>query len=292
MYTKNLVDSLNKMYERHYGKGNSCTCENWGKCSDSQNVTELKFCFDRLKIGEEYGKNKSIPKIVFCGLEATREEKAKLPYASTVQKRIPEIDVKDKYSQPSTEAYNNHYRGVRYVLSYILAPFFGEDFPKSAKEAELKKFNDNRYMKNFCLTNIYKCAFGREKSGLTHNAEMQYFCPKIFFDEIDILEPDILVMQVVSDLPKGFWTNAKERYRGDGNPLQRAKRNTNTSVYRMFTNTNKPFLWVWTYHGNGGPYARKGNGGVFVNNQKYISEELNPVLNRVIEEAQKIVNTK
>lgn len=273
----NFEKQLNAMYENHYCI-DSGFCKCYPNCSGGI-AEQNKFYSDRAKTGEKYGNDPSTPKIVFAGLEGIRPD---------VVGRVQEIDMSDETSKPSLDATNNHYRGVRYVLAYLMRKFEGAELPKNAgvnlENNYIGEIDDQEYLKSFCLTNLYKCAFGSngKKSALTHSKGMKDNCYKIFLDEINILRPDILVIQVVSNRPPKLWDIMKKEYyakliKGDENK-------NNTSVYKLiYPDNHIPFYCVWTYHGNGAPYYRR-EGGVFVNNPKYIENELNPVLDATIKE--------
>ncbi len=262
---------LNRMYDQYYCGPNG-HCKYWEKCKEGllENIYPCKFFSDRVKIGERYGTNPLLPKIVFVGLEGVHEGYKNNP--------IPAIDYSNPISVPSRDASNNHYRGVRYVLAYLMAQFTDgkNNCPEDASIGKLEEVQDSQYLDQYCLTNIYKCAFGSGTTGLPHTKEMQQNCIEILLEELKILEPDILVIQVVTGRPTQLWSALMNKFSGSDIPLCQAKRNKNTSVHRLNRN-GTPFYCVWTYHGNGGPYPYK-RGGVFVNNNEYISRELNPVL--------------
>ena len=283
---KDYVECLNDMYDSYYCKSDG-RCKYYDECKSSIDE-ENKFYSDRVKVGENYGKiieGKSIPKIIFCGLEGVHD--------GFHGEAIPEINMNNKNSMPSLEECNPHYRGVRYVLSYILSGLEGKTKPNSAKMEDLRKEEYKEYLKSFCLTNIYHCAFGNKgkKSGLPHSKQMKNHCQEIFFEEIDILEPNLVVIQAISNVPNTLWKNMKSRYPFE-KEIARAKRNDNTSLYLLKNKNDKPFLCLWTYHGRGFPYGGKNDSSddksFFVNNSKYIQDELNPVLNTTIDELKRL----
>lgn len=283
----NAVDyakKLNEMYKEYYCRDEG-RCKYWKDCTgNGENLcNQNKFYSDRVKVGENYGKDLAIPKIVFAGLEGV--------HADSLGARIPEIDLASEHSKPSLNVNYPHYRGVRYVLAYLLSKYFNETEPADAFAETLNDSNYTRFLTMFCLTNLYKCAFGKGKSGLDHTVGMKKHCLEIFMKEIDILKPDILVIQVVTNRPPKLWKGMLEKYCGCNVPVKTAVRdgreNTNTSVYKLYhQDDGTPFYCVWTYHGNGGPYPQK-KGGIFVNNEKYIKTELNPVLDATIDALRK-----
>ena len=270
MKTVEIVSKLNKMYDDYYCKDQGY-CKYFEECRKGRKkVFAPQFYSDRVKVGAEYGIDS--PRIVFVGLEGVHAD-------GTLQ--IPEIDINDEWSRPSLVETNNHYRGVRYVLSYLMCGILGKDKPENATVKALD--GDQVYLNKYCLTNIFKCAFGEGRSGLPHTKSMQEHCPELFKKEMEILRPDILVIQVVTNRPSFLSIEKmKENFgKRDVQNVATVPRNPNTAAYKLYFDDGKSFYCIWTYHGNGGPYTQK-EGGVFVNNSKYITEELNPVLDEVI----------
>lgn len=263
------VKQLDEMYDEIYCN-ESCgnRCEHWEKCKPNDPNEPVKFYFDRVKVGKEYGT--IYPKILFAGLEGV--------HGKVVDYRISQI------IEPSLTAFNNHYKGVRYVLSYLLSKFTDNTPPQNSSSDELNQEQYNEHLKHYCLTNLYKCAFGKpdKNSGLTHTVEMQNECYKIFLKEINLLRPDIVVIQVVSNRPKNLWKSMVKAYGNKEELLKSAERNTNTSVYRLMYDDGAPFYCIWTYHGNGAPFAKQRGGRFGNNNIEYIENELNPVLDEVV----------
>lgn len=267
MSYKDYERQLNEMYENIYCN-ESCgnRCEHWEKCKPNDPKKPVKFYFDRVKVGKEYGT--IYPKILFSGLEGKHDNKDNY--------RITEI------SNPSKDATNSHYIGVRYVLSYLLSNLLGEKPPINASIEELSNDRFVEYLKHFCLTNIYKCAFGQpsQSRGLTHTKSMRDECYKIFLKEIDILHPEIIVIQAATDVPIRLWKSMIKSYGNKEELLKGDGQKNNTSAFRLYYEDGTPFYCIWTYHGSGRPHNK---GKVFGdNNIEYIENELNPVLDEVI----------
>jgi len=273
--TSILINELNKMYDSEFYTSRNGYCKYYDECKKGINAIN-KFYSDRVKIGEKYGINNDFPKILFVGLEGVHS-------SDICNQKINEIDINSDGSKPSLSASNNHYRGVRYVNSYILSGLKNNTKPKDAKIETLNAPEYIDYLKHICLSNIYKCAFSEKKSGLPHSAGMKCHCEEILLREIEILKPDLLVIQIVSNLPNNFWKEMQKRFGEDEVKLIKSSdRKDNTSVYKMKYSDGKTFYCLWTYHGNGRP-CKNGKGGVFVNNKKYITVKLNPVLDKTIE---------
>ena len=259
------INQLNEMYDKTYNDsicGNRCP--HWKKCKPDEPV---KFCFDRVKVGEGYGT--SHPKILFSGLEGKHGEVSDY--------RIPEI------FKPSLDANNSHYIGVRYVLSYLLSKLSNQPAPTNADISELSADKFVEHLKHYCLTNIYKCAFGSPENsrGLTHTKTMKTECYKIFLKEIDILRPDFVVIQAVSEVPENLWKSMLVKYGRNYKLLKGDGQKNNTSAYQLHYEDGTLFYCIWSYHGSGRPH---GIGKAFGdNNIDYIQNELNPILDKAIE---------
>lgn len=227
---KSLLNESYAKYYLHYGK-----CKYYDECS--KNISRpCKYYSDKVKIGDLYNSDPSLPNVMFVGLEAK--------HPGYNNQEVKEI------MATSIDAANAHYRGLRYVLSYLLAPFWGEKQPENTKID--KRFDSKDIMKRFALSNVYKCAFGNENEyrNLPHSDSMKKLCQIILFDEIDILEPDIVVMQFVNNKPECFWDNIINKYSAGKECLICGDdKKNNTSVYAMKHKTGKPFLMIWSYHG-------------------------------------------
>lgn len=257
-----IVNELEKMYANYYNTPDGC-CRHFEECKVSGEI--CKFSADKAMVGANYGNDKSIPRIVFVGLEGTDKDSKKLSIRT-----------------PSNDASNPHYRGVRYVLAYLLSKYSNEPLPR---DAQIDTLNDPIYQKHLqdlCLINMYKCAFTERSSGLPHSKKMNENCQRILLDEIEVLQPDFLVVQVVSNYPAGLWKTILDTYSPDDNIIATADKKGNTMVKKLVHKNGKPFYYINTYHGNGFPYPH-GKGGIFVNNESYIKTKLNPVLDAAVE---------
>lgn len=181
-------EKLEEMYRKEYSCDGKCIC--FSKCSkDIPNGAEIN-C-SRLKIGENYD-NPEHPKIMFVGKEGVS--------------KCYEIGAPAKVS----EVHNPHYVGTFHTLAYILDKINCKDFVNESiiNEEHLKQFDD--LSSEFCLTNYFKCAFKKNLESSNHNVatnkEMEKYCPHILTNEINILRPDIIIVQgkfSTSD----FWGN-------------------------------------------------------------------------------------
>ena len=219
---EDYVRNLNKMYDNFYKNG----C-NYNSCSNCMNESPANIKFDyAAKVGEDYGKVGAY-KVLVVGKESKYQH-------ATVEKPADDI----------SKSSNTHYRGTLYMLTLLLT----NEVPESTSVNDLKKHND--LLKQFCLTNYFKCAFreyDKNKKGkitvrgLPVNQFMKDACCKLLLQEIEILEPDIVIMQG-KFTSKLFWeTLEKEEFEckyGGNTPI---------SLYR-YTLNGRSFYILWGYH--------------------------------------------
>lgn len=256
------LKSLEDMYKEYYtGEGGHCRYFDECKKGIGKNP---KLFSDKALVGKNYGGKYDgefeIPKIVFVGLEGLCKHK--------------KVDI------PGTDKpYNPHYKGVRYVLAYLLSPFVGMERPDSVLKRKLKDYVATT--EYFALLNCYKCAFGNDPKGRPHTSPMEENCPEILFREIEILEPDIVVFQAKGK-PKDFIEKLNKRFSYSMSSLIYG--NEDTGVFRCSFPSGKQFIWIWTYHGAGHTYSKKQ--GWACNDEcgkTYREKDLDPVLNKAIE---------
>lgn len=260
MKRDDYVDKLEKMYEEFY-TGEGGYCRYFDECRKGIGDKPCKFKSDKARVGEYYG-NSGVPKIVFVGLEG--------------------LNVHTLVDYPDDSAYNTHYKGVRYVLAYLLSPFIGKEHPNSVLKRCLKNYTEYT-IKYFALLNCYKCAFGDNPRSRTHTSSMQKNCQEILFREIEILDPDIVVFQVKSKRPENFTEKLKDKF-DYGTSDNLIYGNDDTGAFRYSLPSGKKFIWIWTYHGSGRTYSNKQGWACNDESGKvYREKELDPVLNKVIE---------
>lgn len=252
-------NQLNEVYKEFYCNANGY-CKYYEECKKGV-FQEPKFTFDRANIGIEYGES-DIPKIAVVGLEA-----------------LGKSGIIQDITQPSESKYNPHYKGVRYVLAYILSKIKGECPPENSLKNEL--VNYNKYTKQYALLECYKCAFADKAKGLPHTDAMKEHCQEILLKEIQQLDLDFLIVQVKANRPYDFHDNLKHLY---GDICELIDGNEYTGVYKLGS-TKHPLLLIYSYHGSSDPNP---NTWAWTNDRKnefrYIKEELNPVLDKAIEE--------
>lgn len=204
-YIENLKNNLEEMYKKYY-IGKDGHCKYFNECKKRVDAEPCKFSSDKAMVGEKYGSDSSVPKIVFVGLEGLNKEDCRLDANRNVEEII----------NTSHKVYNPHYKGVRYALAYLLKGIANESQPQNALKKILENYNETT--KYHALLNCYKCAFSNKSQGLTHTNEMKEHCQELLFKEIEILKPDIVVFQAINGRPKDFESNLENVF-GEGQQI-------------------------------------------------------------------------
>lgn len=91
--------------------------------------------------------------------------------------------------------YNPHYLKTFYSVAHILLD--EKELPKGYNKDDMSqsKYEDLRH--SFSLTNYYKCVFSdnANNSEVKHSKVMEKYCCEHFIKEIEMLKPDILIIQ-------------------------------------------------------------------------------------------------
>ena len=254
-------NELNKVYSKYFSQETG-HCIYFEKCKKSVCNNPCKFYSDKANLGSEYGMDPNLPKIVMVGLEALGKD-----------------DKVEDIEYPSESAYNPHYKGVRYVIAYLLSKIAGEQTPNNSLKKELIEYNET--IKKYALLNCYKCAFDKKAQNLSHTDDMKKHCQEILFDEIKVLDPDFLVIQIKGNRPDNFKNNVLNVYGGSHECIIGDE---STGAYKIERQSRKPFILIWTYHGSSDP-DKKIRAWTNDNSKgcRYIKNLLNPVLDKAIE---------
>ena len=137
--------------------------------------------FSKPKLGGNYGKSEI--KIVFVGKEGANDQKESFS-----------IDEPAELAQVRRD--NTHYFGTIYTAAYLLS----NEKPNCGTIDQQSLMKYNAYSRDFCLTNYFKCAFKTEKQegkyhGVKNSTLMKKNCAKILLKEIEVLQPDVVVIQ-------------------------------------------------------------------------------------------------
>lgn len=218
-----------------------------------------KFRFDRAMVGDNYGKDETLPRIVMVGIEGLPGENG---YVVT--------DVRT----PSVDAINPHYNGVKYILAYLLSEFIGKEKPE-LKVTERGVWWIEEALSRYCLCNLYRCAFvpmedPSKRKGLCHTNEMKKNCLELLIREIRALDPDIVVVQATySDVfPEENLEKLLSEFNCDRKQYGKDKR---ARLYSGHLKDHNIHI-AQTLHGARGGFK----------SHAYLKDELNPVLDEII----------
>ena len=244
---------------QNYWEFNNNQCPHYSECKKNIvykgcNSIYDKFCFDRASVGEYYGENPKLPRIVIIGVEGIHDRQ----YIECT-------------TAPSLSAGNPHYCGVRYVLSYLLSDFLEKDKPEPRKIKNVVPWIEEA-LKNYALCNLYCCAFVPENDkertrNLYHSIEMQENCVERLYNEIKILKPNIVIIQAINPFTD-IMRNKFIQYFNIKTDPHFSERKAKLGIGSV---ENQKCVFVETYHGSTCWFG-----------QKYITNTLNPLLDEVI----------
>lgn len=169
------IQSLTKFYDRLYSDGK---CSHYQECSKE---CKFQLNFYRGRIGSHYGEG--IPKIFIVGREPVFPKNyngEKISYSVT---------------EPCTLAdagYNDHYLRTFYTVAQLTMK---DNLPKSYQKNDMIDYENVRH--NFFFTNFFKCVF-TDTPDRTNKSESPFMCQncgKILLKEIELLKPDIVILQ-------------------------------------------------------------------------------------------------
>lgn len=213
-------------------------CPHYNECAESMNC-ENKLKFYRTRIGSNYD-NEQI-KILVVGQEDVGKAKE---YTCCEPVTMEEA------------GYNPHYLRTFYSVAHILMD--SKDLPKDfSKEAMSKNIYEN-LRHRFALTNYYKCVFSdnSNNSKVEHSKTMEQNCSRQLLAEIEMLKPDILIIQGKNH--KTFWSNINyEEVPNTKKVIHINNRNYEIGLYKTTINSKITYI-VDSYH----PTAR---GGIWTN---------------------------
>lgn len=203
-------------------------CPHFEECSGSMEPNN-KLKFYRTRIGSKYDEEQI--KILVVGQEDVGEGK--------------------KYTccEPCTmeeAGYNPHYLKTFYSVAQILLD--DKDLPKGYNKDDMSQSKYENLRHSFSLTNYYKCVFSdsTNNSGVNHSKAMEKYCSEHLIKEIEMLKPDILILQ-----GKGhptFWKRIKN------SEVEKAERKSSINnknyklrLYEAIINDKRTYI-VDSYH--------------------------------------------
>lgn len=179
VYQTQMEEMYQKFYmKKRHGIGG---CPHYAACKASIRAEETAYtipCSRSARIGSKYGVYPKLPKVLFLGKE--------------------DVVMHSEIKPPASfrECKNPHYRGTRDVL----AALFGvtDAVEKNGKTYSMQIDGETEELHElYALSNQYHCAFKTSKSNRNVRTDdtMRKNCSELVRNEIDILRPDIVVIQ-------------------------------------------------------------------------------------------------
>ena len=211
---------LKQAYELFYS--NNGMCPYFEQCSAGMKKPRIR-CDFATRVGVHYGSGR-YPKVLMLGQEGTNSH-------TTFEEPCRSLDGTSR----------QHYPKTLYTLAMILK----REQPKSWSREDLRIYEE--LFTHYALTNYFKCAFSDDPdkvNGLQHNKSMKNNCFKLLLKELDVLEPDLLVVQG-KFTPRSFLDVLDQTY-DKGACIWKNKTGT-VELYRHKLN-GKPFYILYSYH--------------------------------------------
>lgn len=185
------INCLSKMYNHHYSNDGKCDCVE--ECKNSICYNNVAYhdnsiiCNKNVKVGIEYGSNK-YPKVLIIGKEPTNSQIVIEEPASFFNQK------------------NQHYKRTFAILCKLIFGCQIDDYNGYNESEGNRKDYIKIANKYFALTNHYHCAYKKsvKKHGIKCSDVMWDNCAEIVKKEINILQPDIIVIQA------GWTANSSE----------------------------------------------------------------------------------
>jgi len=231
MEVKDYKAALEAMYREVYRAGRCFSADVCERTRTGEYM--LLTCvhqFYKAKLGSRYGKDGRL-RVMFVGKEGTS------------QGVLSGYEIGEPIPVGDAEKRNSHYFGTIYTAALLL----DETKPSSFIREDLLSLSEIHHC--FCLTNYFKCAFKAEEkhSNVRTAAKMGKNCAKILLREIDVLRPQVIVMQG-KFYHRSFWKMLKgaEAYSYDEEADWDPGNGVSLTWHRY--PDNEPFCFIWSYH--------------------------------------------
>lgn len=180
MKAEEYKEKLEKLYREFYS-GSNGYCMHYADCISGMKAKETAHtiaCSWSARVGDNYGKYPACPQVLIIGKEDVKAHLELEPPASfSIQK-------------------NTHYRGTNDILAALLG--VTDAVEKNGRKYKMPIRGTTEKLDTlYALSNQYHCAF-KDSGGnqnVPTNDTMWYNCSELLKREIDILQPDIVVIQ-------------------------------------------------------------------------------------------------
>lgn len=201
-------------------------CAHYQDCCNSTTY-ENRLRFYRVRVGSHY--NDESIKVLIVGLEDVGSNNAYTCHEPCTMKEA---------------GYNPHYLRTFYTVAHILLDEnkWPTDYIQDIRQHRFEKLRHR-----FAMTNYYKCVFSNndKRTGKKHTKEMEQNCSEHLQKEIEMLKPDIVILQGKNH--RHFWKSI--RY----SEVCRSKININSKtydlgLYKACSLMDKPVYIIDSYH--------------------------------------------
>lgn len=231
-----LFIELEELYKKCFKNCSGKACYNQEAFKEKCKNGEYYICSHAARIGENY--SNSPYKVLIIGQER--------PYGKSDS--VAAIDI---------TPYNPHWVATKLTALKLFNDFSLDKMNDIEKDKSNNQDILNSSLSNICFTNYYKCAYCKSKikwsgNNMLHSKEMTENCGEILFEELCVLQPDLIIKQ-------GKWsTNSFENKLLNGKRIPVNTTNNNITLYKyeykINDKINNVFV-IYTYH----PCARGNN---------------------------------
>lgn len=233
MDIRQIREWLEKAYSEFY-------CEAGGQCKFlaecQKGLPNQLIGNHKAQVGDDYAT--TYPKILVVGME---------PVCSKDDSKECRVEHIVEHVCSLKDACNPHWIRTFYTIVRIL----GEAEQQPAQYAYDKVTMQNQkyesFGQKFAFTNYFKCVFSEkiQRSQKPHSSAMRQNCANLLLREIEILEPDLVILQ--GKFGKCFWNKIK--WENVEERRTRVKGRTFTQgLYKCYLNDTRPFLCLAAYH--------------------------------------------
>lgn len=230
MDTQQIRERLEKAYSEFYCETEG-QCKFWVECK--KGLPNQLIRAHKAQVGDDYAS--TYPKILVVGLEPVFRE------------GIPKVYRVEKVCSLADAGYNPHWIRTYYTIVRLLGDAEQQVAQYAYDKATMQDQKYESFGRKFAFTNYFKCVFSEEakRSQKPHSPAMSQNCVNLLLREIEILEPDLVILQ--GKFGNCFWNKIK--WESVEERRTRVKGRTFTQgLYKCYLNDKRSFLCLAAYH--------------------------------------------
>ena len=192
MDTQQIRERLEKAYSEFYCETEG-QCKFWVECK--KGLPNQLIRAHKAQVGDDYAT--TYPKILVVGLEPVFQE------------GIPKVYRVEKVCSLADAGYNPHWILTYYTIVRLLGDAEQRVAQYAYDKATMQDQKYESFGRKFAFTNYYKCVFSEKskRSQKPHSPAMSQNCVNLLLREIEILEPDLVILQ--GKFGNCFWNKIK-----------------------------------------------------------------------------------